>query len=160
MEVHAVSPAASSPSTLSPSTSSSSPSAFTTRLNITPRARAYDSSLLTQPTPGYTQNHAKFPEEYARWARKAASGESQNQTHKASGTRSAASTGSAASATGPANEAGSAVEKHEIAILVSMGVVTPGRNHIKHIGVSILLNHDFMFVYSITYNMIGLRRRT
>ena len=127
MEVHAV-----SPSTLSPSTLSPSPSSFTTHLNITPRAHAYDSSLLTQPTPGYTQNHTKFPEEYARWARKAASGESQNQTCKVSGTCSAAST----TATGPANEAGSAVKKQDIAILVSMGVVMPGHNRIKHIGIS------------------------
>lgn len=152
MEVHAVSPSTSSLSTSSPSTPSPSPSSFTTHLNITPRARAYDSSLLTQPTPGYTQNHTKFSEEYARWACKAASGESQNQTRKASGTRFTAGTGSAASATtGPANEAGSAVEKQDVAILVSMGVVMPGHNHIKHIGVSIVLNHDLcLFTQSRT----------
>ena len=49
MEVHAVSPLTSSPSTSSPF-----PLSFTTCLNITPHARAYDSSLLTQ------RNHPRW----------------------------------------------------------------------------------------------------
>ena len=110
----------------------------------------YDSSpcALAPPWPeanGYTRNHANFPDEYERWANKAASG-------KASGNLSQKQTRKLAEASGvgpapAARSAGTENAKQDIAILVFMGVVKPEKSGVvSKIGVCVPLNHDFTLV--------------